>query len=416
MMARPDVAVIGGGPAGLTAAIAAKKAGAENVVVLERAESLGGVLHQCVHNGFGLHYFGEDLTGPEYAHRLIEEAKAVGVQFFTDTMVLSLAGDRTIRASSRKGLLELRPGAVILAMGCRERTRGAIRIPGLRPAGVYTAGAAQRLVNVEGFLPGKEVVILGSGDIGMIMARRLTLEGAKVKAVFEILPYVSGLIRNQVQCLEDYGIPLYLSHTVTFVHGKDRVSGVTVSRVDERLRPVPGTEWHVECDTLLLSVGLIPENELSRMAGVAIDPLTGGPLVDERRQTSIPGIFACGNVVHVHDLVDNVSLEAEIAGRNAATHARLSSDTLAGAIDVRAGRNVRYVVPQKVYADAPGGEVTFWLRVTEPLTNVAVQLGGRKRRLPFVRPSEMVTFNVPREEIRSLAAQGSVVTVNCEPV
>lgn len=398
----------------MTAAISAKRAGLERVVVLERAETLGGVLHQCVHNGFGLHYYGEDLTGPEYAHRLIEEARFQGVEFFTDTMVLSLSGDRGIRASSKTGLLELEPGAVVLGMGCRERTRGAIRIPGLRPSGVYTAGVAQRLVNIEGYLPGGEVVILGSGDIGMIMARRLTLEGARVKAVLEVLPYVSGLIRNQVQCLEDYGIPLWLSHTVTFVHGIERVSGVTVSQVDEGLKPVPGTDRFIECDTLLLSVGLIPENELSRVAGVAIDPLTGGPLVDERRQTSIPGVFACGNVLHVHDLVDNASVEAQIAGQNAAAFAGCSMDGSSGCLEVKAGRNVRYVVPQKVYPNGTD-EVAFWLRVTRPMTKVVFQVGGANLRLPFVRPSEMVTLRVSRDEIRALRARGSGVTIDCEP-
>jgi len=416
MIVEPDVAVVGGGPAGLTAAIAARKAGAVNVVLLERDEMLGGVLHQCIHNGFGLHYYNEDLTGPEYAHRLIEEARAAGVEFLTETMVLSLAEDRELRAVNKSGLVEIRPGAAVLAMGCRERTRGAIGLPGLRPAGVYTAGVAQRLVNIEGFLPGEEVVILGSGDIGMIMARRLTLEGAKVKAVLEILPYPSGLIRNEVQCLEDYKIPLYLSHTVSFIHGKDRITGVTVSEVDDCLRPKPGTERVIDCDTLLLSVGLIPENELSRMAGIILDSVTGGPLVKESRETSIPGVFACGNVLHVHDLVDNASVEAEIAGRNAAAHAGRGVSSSPGSLAVKAGTNVRYVVPQQVDLDGLEEKVTFWLRVTQPLTDVVLKMGDRKRRVPFARPSEMLTFRVPREEIKALASRGEDITIDCEAV
>lgn len=415
MKTEPEVAVIGGGPAGLGAALAAKNAGAERVLVFERAEALGGVLHQCVHNGFGLHYYKEDLTGPEYAHRLIEDARAAGIEFLTDTMVLGLGEDRTLRAVNKNGVIEAKAGAVVLAMGCRERTAGAIGFPGMRPAGVYTAGVAQRLVNIEGYLPGREVVILGSGDIGMIMARRLTLEGAKVKAVFEILPYPSGLIRNEVQCLRDYGIPLHLSHTVSFIHGKDRVTGVTVSRVDERLRPIQGTEQYVSCDTLLLSVGLIPENELSRMAGVPLDPVTGGAIVDETRETLVPGVFACGNVLHVHDLVDNATVEASIAGASAAAYARKAPSARGREVTVKAHDNVRYVVPHKLDPQGATDKATLWLRVTRPMTEVVLKVGRKSKKLPFVRPSEMITYELSREEIREAATQGKDLTVGCDP-
>ena len=411
---RYDVAVIGGGPAGLSAAIAARKGGAERVVIFERAEALGGVLHQCVHNGFGLHHFREDLTGPEYAHRLVQEAREIGVEFLLETMVLNVGADRALTAGNRRGLIQARTGAVVLAMGCRERTAGAIGIPGLRPAGVYTAGVAQRLVNIEGYLPGTEVVILGSGDIGMIMARRLTLEGAHVKAVLEILPYPSGLIRNEVQCLRDYDIPLLLSHTVTFIHGRDRISGVTFSRVDECLRPVPGTEQEMDCDTLLLSVGLIPENELSRLAGVPLDPVTGGAVVNERRETMVPGIFACGNVLHVHDLVDNASVEADMAGHSAAAYARGEAAPTGRTIPVRAGANVRYVVPHQVEVDAPGDELTLWLRVAQPVSDAVLKLGRRRRRLPYGRPSEMITLKVKRSDVREEAGRAGELTVSCE--
>jgi NADPH-dependent 2,4-dienoyl-CoA reductase/sulfur reductase-like enzyme len=412
-VAEIDVAVIGGGPAGLSAAIAARRAGAERVVVFERAEALGGVLHQCVHNGFGLHYFGEDLTGPEYAHRLIQEAQAAGVECLRETMVLSLGADRRMTAANRRGLLRSRPGAVILAMGCRERTAGAIGIPGMRPAGVLTAGVAQRLVNVEGYLPGNEVVILGSGDIGMIMARRLTLEGARVKAVLEILPYPNGLVRNEVQCLRDFGIPLLLSHTVTFVHGRDRVTGVTYSRVDDRLCPISGSEQHLACDTLLLSVGLIPENELSRIAGVELDPVTGGAIVGEDRTTTAPGVFACGNVLHVHDLVDNASVEAEIAGTHAAAFARGRAAPARRALRLTPGRNVRYVVPHHVDPEA-GGPLTLCLRVSRPFEGAVLRYGARSKRIRYCRPSEMITLQVSRRD-REVWAQESEVVIDCEP-
>ncbi|HHV62331.1 MAG TPA: FAD-dependent oxidoreductase [Firmicutes bacterium] len=329
----PDVAIIGGGPAGLAAAIGACNAGVDpdRVFILERGERLGGILPQCIHHGFGLHRFKEELTGPEYADRFIREVERLGVKVLLNTMVIELGADRRITAvNDSQGLISFRPRAVVLAMGCRERTRAQIRIPGTRPAGVFTAGTAQRLVNIEGYLPGRRAVIIGSGDIGLIMARRLTIEGVEVAGVFEILPYPGGLARNVVQCLEDFGIPLYLSHTVVEIHGRDRVTGVTVARVDSSGDAVPGSESHVECDTVLLSVGLIPENELSRMAGVEIDPLTGGPVVTESFETSVSGIFACGNVLHVNDLVDNVSDEGERAGRQAGLYATGTIGTTAG--------------------------------------------------------------------------------------
>lgn len=316
-----EIVIIGGGPAGLAAAIAAKEAGISDVLILERDRELGGILNQCIHNGFGLHTFKEELTGPEYAARYIEKAKRLGIWYMLDTMVVSVGKDKKITAMNReKGLFEIQPKAVVLAMGCRERSRGALNIPGYRPAGIYSAGTAQRYVNMEGRMPGKEVVILGSGDIGLIMARRMTLEGAKVKLVAEIMPKSGGLKRNIVQCLDDYGIPLKLSHTVIDIKGKERVESVTVAKVDGNRKPIPGTEEEVSCDTLLLSCGLIPENELSRGAGVEMNPDTSGPVVSETMETSIEGIFACGNVVHVHELVDYVSKEAEKAGRMAAKY------------------------------------------------------------------------------------------------
>ena len=306
-MDQPQLVIIGGGPAGLAAAIAAREAGVQDLLVLERDAELGGILNQCIHNGFGLHTFQQELTGPEYAARFIDRAKALGIPYKLNTMVLDLAADKTVTAMNRTdGLFQLHPQAVVLAMGCRERPRGALNIPGTRPAGIFTAGTAQRLVNIEGYLPGRRVVILGSGDIGLIMARRMTLEGAKVLCVAELMPYSGGLKRNIVQCLDDFGIPLKLSHTVVDIQGTRRVEGVTIARV-ENGKPVPGSEEHYACDTLLLSCGLLPENELSRAAGVALGPVTGGPLVNESLETSIPGVFAAGNVLHVHDLVDYVS-------------------------------------------------------------------------------------------------------------
>ncbi|MDY6309130.1 MAG: FAD-dependent oxidoreductase [Oribacterium sp.] len=314
-----DVVIVGGGPAGLAAAIAARKAGIEKILILERDKELGGILNQCIHNGFGLHTFKEELTGPEYAWRFIEQVLAEKIEYKLNTMVMDISGDRVVTAMSREdGMYQIKAGSVILAMGCRERPRGALNIPGYRPAGIFSAGTAQRLVNIEGYMPGREVVILGSGDIGLIMARRMTLEGAKVKVVAELMPYSGGLKRNIVQCLDDFGIPLKLSHTVVDIEGKEHLSAVTIAAVDNHGKPIPGTEERYTCDTLLLSCGLIPENELSRKAGVQMSPVTNGPVVNESLETNIPGVFACGNVLHVHDLVDYVSEEAARAGANAA--------------------------------------------------------------------------------------------------
>lgn len=345
-----DIVIIGGGPAGLAAAVSAKKSGADRILILERDKELGGILNQCIHNGFGLHTFKEELTGPEYAQRFIDQAEKLGIEYRLNTMVMEISCDKTVTAINRKdGLLEIRGKAIILAMGCRERARGALNIPGYRPAGIFSAGTAQRLVNVEGLMPGREVVILGSGDIGLIMARRMTLEGAKVKLVAELLPYSGGLKRNIVQCLDDYGIPLKLSHTVVDIKGKERVEGVTIAEVDGEGKPIPGTEAEYSCDTLLLSVGLIPENELSAGMGVELNSLTSGPVVNERFETNIEGVFACGNVLHVHDLVDFVSEESEAAGRSAAAYVR--DEKPVGSvrnIKIIPAYGVRYTVPCRI--------------------------------------------------------------------
>lgn len=397
-----DVAVIGGGPAGLAAALSAKKAGAKRILILERDREAGGILQQCIHNGFGLHRFKEELTGPGYAGRYIRMVEAEGeIKLLLDTMVLEVTSGKMIYAVNPRGLLTIQAKAVVLTMGCRERTRGAIRIPGYRPAGVFTAGAAQRMVNMEGYLPGRKIVILGSGDIGLIMARRLTLEGSKVQAVLEIMPYSNGLTRNVVQCLEDYDIPLYLSHTVVKVHGKGRVTGITCAKVDENKGVVPGSEFYLECDCLLLSVGLIPENELSQNMGVALDPITGGPVVDQLRQTTIPGCFAAGNVVHVHDLVDFVSEEGEIAGNFAAKYAKGElAGNPGGVIPVKAGKGVRTVVPQRILPRSQEKTVKLFMRVTEPQHKVTLEIfAGDKvifnRKLPVVKPGEMIVAEIP---------------------
>ena len=356
-----DVLVIGAGPAGLAAAIAARKAGVDNLIVLEREDHPGGILRQCIHNGFGLHRFKEELTGPEYAQRDIDTAQEMNIDIRTGVTVLSVSKDKRVTAVSREnGLQIFEAKSIVLAMGCRERPRGALAIPGTRCAGIYSAGTAQKFVNLEGYMPGRRVVILGSGDIGLIMARRMTLQGAKVLACVELMPYSSGLNRNIVQCLQDYNIPLYLSHTVIDIHGKERLSGVTVAKVDENRRPIPGTEMEFECDTLLLSVGLIPENELSAGAGVDLSPVTSGAVVSDTLETSVPGVFACGNVLHVHDLVDHVSNESFRAGEMAARYAKGERRT-GKEIPVKDGKGVRGVVPQKLLLsdDCQGVDLMF---------------------------------------------------------
>lgn len=406
---RVDVVIIGAGPAGLAAAIKAKQEGASRVLVLERDRELGGILQQCIHNGFGLHLFGTELTGPEYAYRFIKEAMELGVEFMLDTMVLEIGFDRTIIAlNETKGMFRIESGAVVLAMGCRERNRGAVTIPGHRPSGVFTAGAAQRLVNMEGYMPGKRIVILGSGDIGLIMARRMTWEGAKVEAVLEILPFPSGLTRNLVQCLNDQDIPLYLGNTVVKVHGKRRVEGVTAAKVDDKLRPIPGTEWYIPCDTLLLSIGLIPENELSRMAGVEIDPTTGGPVVTDDMETSVEGIFACGNVVHVHDLVDNVTMESRIAGEGAAK-AAMGRIRRGAAVTTCGGENIRYVVPHRLgLENTSSRDTTLYMRVGRPAEKVKVEAvsGGKvlySKTERVCKPAEMLVLKLPKGKLDGLS-------------
>ncbi|MBO4925344.1 MAG: FAD-dependent oxidoreductase [Clostridia bacterium] len=359
---RVDVLVIGAGPAGLAAAIAAKKQGVDSLIVLEREDRPGGILRQCIHNGFGLHRFKEELTGPEYAQRDIDAAREMKIDIRTGVTVLSVSREKRVTAVSREnGLQVFQAKAVVLAMGCRERPRGALAIPGTRCAGIYSAGTAQKFVNLEGYMPGRRVVILGSGDIGLIMARRMTLQGAKVLACVELMPYSSGLNRNIVQCLQDYGIPLYLSHTVVDIHGRERLTGVTVAKVDENRKPIPGTEMEFDCDTLLLSVGLIPENELSVGAGVELSPVTSGAVVTDSLETSVPGIFACGNVLHVHDLVDHVSSESFRAGEAAARYA-MGLRRTGREIAVRDGRGVRGTVPQKIVLDGENGEVRLMFR------------------------------------------------------
>ena len=347
-----DIVIIGGGPAGLAAAVSAKNNGIDDILILERDKELGGILNQCIHNGFGLHTFKEELTGPEYAGRFISQVKDLGIEYKLNTMVMDISHEKVVTAMNREdGLFEIQAKAVILAMGCRERPRGALNIPGYRPAGIYSAGTAQRLVNIEGFMPGREVVILGSGDIGLIMARRMTLEGAKVKVVAELMPYSGGLKRNIVQCLDDYGIPLKLSHTVVDIKGKKRVEGVTLAQVDENRKPIPGTEEYYDCDTLLLSCGLIPENELSSQIGVELNPVTSGPVVNESLETNVDGVFACGNVLHVHDLVDYVSGEAKTAGENAAAYVQGNLPEAGKEIPLKGENGVRYTVPCSVDVD-----------------------------------------------------------------
>lgn len=358
-----DIVVIGGGPAGLAAAIEAHKNGVNSILVIERDRELGGILQQCIHNGFGLHVFKEELTGPEYAERFIHKLNSLQIEYKLDTMVLEITNQRHIYAMNKDdGLIQIEANAIILAMGCRERTRGAIGIPGRRPAGVFTAGTAQRYINMEGYMVGKKVVILGSGDIGLIMARRLTLEGAEVKAVTELLPFSGGLTRNIVQCLQDFNIPLLLSHTVIDIKGLNRVEGVVIAGVDEKRRPIQGTEQYIECDTLLLSVGLIPENELSKKAGIDIDLVTRGPIVNEAMETSVEGIFACGNVVHVHDLVDFVTEESRRTGKNAAKHVKNELKNTKKFI-TKPGEGITYIVPRTVRLENVEDQLDLFMRV-----------------------------------------------------
>ncbi|MBE5914557.1 MULTISPECIES: NAD(P)/FAD-dependent oxidoreductase [Pseudobutyrivibrio] len=360
-----DIVIVGGGPAGLAAAVAARNAGVDKILILERDKELGGILNQCIHNGFGLHTFKEELTGPEYAYRFIEKVLDAKIEYKLNTMVMDISEDRVVTAMSREdGMYQIKAGAVILAMGCRERPRGALNIPGYRPAGIFSAGTAQRLVNIEGYMPGREVVILGSGDIGLIMARRMTLEGAKVKVVAELMPYSGGLKRNIVQCLDDFGIPLKLSHTVVDIEGKEHLEAVTIAQVDNHGKPIPGTEERYTCDTLLLSCGLIPENELSRNAGVEMSPITSGPIVNESLETNIPGVFACGNVLHVHDLVDYVSEEADRAGQNAAKFIKGElADNGGEEIEIVATEGARYTVPSTIDLGRMDDKLTVRFRV-----------------------------------------------------
>ncbi len=438
-----DIVIIGGGPAGLAAAASARRNGIEKIVILERDKELGGILNQCIHNGFGLHTFKEELTGPEYAGRFIEQVRELGIEYRLNTMVMEISPQKVVTAMNREeGLFEIQAKAVILAMGCRERPRGALNIPGYRPAGIFSAGTAQRLVNMEGYLPGREVVILGSGDIGLIMARRMTLEGAKVKVVAELMPYSGGLKRNIVQCLDDYGIPLKLSHTVVDIQGKDRLTGVTLAEVDEKGKPVPGTEEFYSCDTLLLSVGLIPENELSGGMGVELNPVTSGPRVNESLETNIEGVFACGNVLHVHDLVDFVSEEAASAGKNAASYiqrtdgSELSERTdtygeapgtstdekerqgegISGeksmaqsgrrnrAVRLTAGDGVRYTVPETICASRMDDRLTVRFRVGNVYKNCYVSVyfdedRVLRRKRPVAAPGEMEEIALTKEQL-----------------
>lgn len=405
-----DIVIVGGGPAGLAAAIAAKKNGIKKIVILERDKELGGILNQCIHNGFGLHTFQEELTGPEYAERFIRQVKELEIEYKLNTMVLEISAEKTVTAMNRtEGMFQIQAKAIILAMGCRERARGALNIPGFRPAGIFSAGTAQRLVNMEGYMPGKEVVILGSGDIGLIMARRMTLEGARVKVMAELMPYSGGLKRNIVQCLDDFGIPLKLSHTVVDIKGNKRVESVTLARVDEKNRPIPGTEEEYTCDTLLLSCGLIPENELSAGMGVKMNPATSGPVVDESLQTNVEGVFACGNVLHVHDLVDFVSQEAGLAGRHAAEYILHSPAMEEEAVAVTAADGVRYTVPSIIHPKRMEEKLVVRFRVGAVYKGCYVSAYLDDKRIIHKKRQIMAPG-----EMESIELSKAVLEENCE--
>ncbi|MBO3323024.1 FAD-dependent oxidoreductase [Clostridium perfringens] len=411
-----DLVVVGGGPAGLAAAYEAHENGVEKILIIERDKELGGILNQCIHNGFGLHTFKEELTGPEYAGRFIDMVEGTNIEVMLDTMVLEIEGKIIHAINTEKGYLTIEAEAIVLAMGCRERTRGAISIPGDRPSGIFTAGAAQRFINMEGYMVGKKVVILGSGDIGLIMARRMTLEGAKVEAVVELMPYSNGLTRNIVQCLEDYGIPLYLSHTVIDVKGDGRLEKVIIAKVDGNRQPIKGTEIEFDADTLLLSVGLIPENELSKNAGVELDLRTNGLVVSESMETNREGIFACGNVVHVHDLVDFVTEEAKNAGKNAAKYIK-GKKRLNHFTEIKNGENISYTVPQKFEIESLDGNLNVFMRVRNVFKNKQIVVRDEEGNViqsfkkPHVVPAEMERITILKDKLKN--AKGAI-TISLE--